>query len=51
MEQYVEDSERLESCIAHLRSIIGDSASHDQLTEIALAADFDVNRALNFFFS
>ena len=51
VEDYVHDSDRLETCIAHLRCIIGDGPSLDQLTRVTLAADFDVNRALNFYFS
>lgn len=38
-------------CITELRTILGDEISSDELERIAIAADFDVNRALNFYFS
>ncbi|CAL1539140.1 unnamed protein product [Lymnaea stagnalis] len=48
---FVEDAARLESCIRDLLDIVGDTVPRDELTRIALAADYDTNRALNFFFS
>lgn len=46
-----QDSTRLEACVAQLRDIIGESVPHEDLVRISLAADYDVNRALNFFFT
>ncbi|XP_055954606.1 uncharacterized protein LOC126812091 [Patella vulgata] len=48
---FMEDATRLETCLSALRDIIGDSVPRDELVRVALAADYDVNRALNFFFS
>ncbi|XP_013783752.1 uncharacterized protein LOC106467912 [Limulus polyphemus] len=45
------DSAQLEACVAQLRDIVGESVPQEQLVRISLAADYDVNRALNFFFS
>ncbi|XP_059139140.1 LOW QUALITY PROTEIN: uncharacterized protein LOC131927488 [Physella acuta] len=49
--QLVEDSARLDVCVRNLRDIVGESVPVEELTRIAFAADYDVNRALNFFFS
>ena len=40
-----------QEALVELRSIVGDEASEDALKEYLLAADMDVNRALNFYFS
>lgn len=40
-----------QQALAELRSIVGEEASEDALKEYLLAADMDVNRALNFYFS
>ncbi|ESO87118.1 hypothetical protein LOTGIDRAFT_229277 [Lottia gigantea] len=48
---FMEDATRLEFCLSALRDIIGDSVPRDELVRVSLAADYDVNRALNFFFS
>ena len=47
----MEDGSRLDDCISQLRDIVGDDVPRDELIRVALAADFDSNRALNFFFS
>ncbi|XP_054262009.1 uncharacterized protein LOC128985991 isoform X2 [Macrosteles quadrilineatus] len=48
----VADSSRLEACLRQLHDIIGDEGvSRQQLVQVALAADFDLNRALNFYYS
>ncbi|XP_039265805.2 uncharacterized protein LOC120341379 [Styela clava] len=39
------------SCVIELQSILGNEIPSDELERIAMAADFDVNRALNFYFS
>ncbi|XP_046382195.1 uncharacterized protein LOC124153093 [Haliotis rufescens] len=48
---FMEDPSRLESCLDALRDIVGDTVPQDELVRIAMAADYDTNRALNFFFS
>ncbi|KAF4519183.1 hypothetical protein B566_EDAN008246 [Ephemera danica] len=51
MEELLPDPARLEACLSQLQDIVGEGASHERLVQVALAADYDVNRALNFFFS
>lgn len=46
-----QDSAQLEACVAQLRDIVGHSVPREELVRISLAADYDINRALNFFFS
>lgn len=47
-----QDAARLEACLSQLRDVIGeDVATRQQLVQVALAADYDLNRALNFFYS
>ncbi len=41
---------QLEECVSNLREVLGPLIEHDQLVQVALAADYNVNRALNFFF-
>ena len=43
--------ERLEECIRNLREVLGDSVSRSELVRMTVAADYDVNRAVNFHFS
>ncbi|XP_054724628.1 uncharacterized protein LOC129234620 [Uloborus diversus] len=45
------DSAQLEACVAQLRDIVGETVAHEELIRVSLAADYDINRALNFFFS
>ncbi|XP_062507908.1 uncharacterized protein LOC134184278 [Corticium candelabrum] len=45
------DDSRLTIVVAQLREIIGGDAAQEQLEEVAIAADYDVNRAVNYFFS
>ena len=47
---FLEDPARLEGCIEALRNILGD-LPRDDLANIALAADYDINRAVNFYFT
>ena len=49
--QFMEDSSRLEACVAQLQDIVGGSATRTQLEQVAMAADYDVNRALNYLYS
>ncbi|XP_060529627.1 uncharacterized protein LOC132704030 [Cylas formicarius] len=44
-------STRLEGCIMQLRNIIGDSAPRSYLVQIILAADYNLHRAVNFYYS
>eukprot|EP00058_Branchiostoma_floridae_P010098 XP_002595586.1 hypothetical protein BRAFLDRAFT_117505 [Branchiostoma floridae] len=46
-----EDRVRLDACLSALRDIVGDDVPQEELVRVSLAADYDVNRALNFFFS
>ncbi|GFO38386.1 kelch repeat and BTB domain-containing protein 4 [Plakobranchus ocellatus] len=48
---FVGDAAQLNSCIQELSIIVGDDVPREELARIALAADYDVNRALNFFYS
>lgn len=47
------DAARLETCLRQLRLVLGEetTASRQKLVQVALAADFDLNRALNFYYS
>lgn len=45
-----DDNTALQSAIEQLRLIVGDDPSDEILKNIALAADLDVNRALNYYF-
>ncbi|KDR13429.1 uncharacterized protein LOC110835411 [Zootermopsis nevadensis] len=46
-----QDSARLERCLVLLRDIIGEQVSREELVQVVLAADYDINRALNFYYS
>ena len=50
-ESLTQDSARLEACLTQLRAVVGEHVSRDRLVLHVLAADYDVNRALNFFYS
>jgi len=43
------DRARLEACVQGLKDILGPLISEDQLAKVAVAADCDVNRAVNFY--
>jgi hypothetical protein len=45
------DGSRLHSCLEQLQDIVGPALSRERLVQVVLAADFDVNRALNFIYS
>ena len=45
------DKDSLEDCIRGLQEVLPGDISHGRLMEIALAADCDINRALNHYFS
>ncbi len=45
------DSSQLETCVSQLRDILGPLIEQDQLVRVALAADYDLNRAVNYFFN
>ena len=41
----------MESCCEKIRDVLGDFVPSEELERLAIAADFDVNRAVNFYFS
>ncbi|KAK9873149.1 hypothetical protein WA026_021382 [Henosepilachna vigintioctopunctata] len=45
------DLNRLERCISQIRYVIGDDATREQLVQVILAADFDLCRAINYYYS
>ena len=45
------DSSRLESCVASLREVLGPLVSEETLIQVAIAADCNIDRALNHFFN
>jgi hypothetical protein len=46
----VENEEQLNQCLEQLRDIVGNDVPREELVRVALAADYDVNRAVNYFF-
>ena len=44
------DQQQLSECISALRDIVGEDVPREELVRVALAADYDVNRAVNYFF-
>ena len=44
------DQQRLNECVVALREVIGDDVPHEDLVQFVLAADYDVSRAINFYF-
>ncbi|KAK7507206.1 hypothetical protein BaRGS_00001141 [Batillaria attramentaria] len=46
----MENEEMLDSCLSALRDIVGEAVPREELVRVALAADYDVNRAVNYFF-
>lgn len=46
-----QDSGRLDTCIRQLKNIVGDSSPREQLVQIVLAADYDLCRAVNFYYA
>jgi len=42
---------QLEACVAGLREVVGPDIPNEELVSISLAADHDLNRAINFFYS
>ncbi|XP_077526147.1 uncharacterized protein LOC144137990 [Haemaphysalis longicornis] len=46
-----QDSAQLEVCVEQLRDVVGEAVPREALVQVSLAADYDVNRALNFFFA
>lgn len=45
-----QDTSRLERCVQDLFDIVGEEASRHELVQLAMAADYDVNRAANFYY-
>ncbi|KAJ8319387.1 hypothetical protein KUTeg_004478 [Tegillarca granosa] len=49
--QMIEDPDLLQSCVTSLREVVGNEASDDELIHIIMSADYDINRAINFYYS
>ena len=45
------DSSRLDSCVASLREVLGPLVPEETLIQVAIAADCNIDRALNHFFN
>ena len=46
-----EPAEVMATYIEKLRTIVGDDPTDEALSELLLAADMDINRAINFYFN
>lgn len=46
-----QNTTRLDSCIIQLRDIVGDSAPRELLIQVILAADYDLCRAVNYYYA
>lgn len=46
-----QDTERLDICLAELRDIVGDAEPRESLVQVILAADYNLGRAVNYFYS
>ncbi|CAG9817046.1 unnamed protein product [Phaedon cochleariae] len=44
-------SSRMDNCISQLRDIVGETASRNLLVQVILAADFDLRRAVNYYYA
>lgn len=47
---YHDDTLAFQAALAELRAVVGEDAEEEALTDLLLAADCNVNRALNYFF-
>lgn len=47
---YDVEDKSIEIALKELKDIVGDDAPDDVLQDILLAADMDINRAVNFYF-
>ncbi|XP_063445642.1 uncharacterized protein LOC134725615 [Mytilus trossulus] len=47
----IEDPARLEACVHQMKEIVGDDVSDEDLMLHVISADYDVSRAINFYFS
>ncbi|XP_069124343.1 uncharacterized protein [Argopecten irradians] len=45
------DPGRMDPLVAQLREVVGDEPSDDDLASLLMSADFDLNRAINFFYT
>lgn len=45
-----EDGDRLSECVSQMRDILGEDPAHDKLVQIILAADYDISRAINYYY-
>ncbi|KAL3270189.1 hypothetical protein HHI36_009246 [Cryptolaemus montrouzieri] len=46
-----QDLNRLERCISQIRDVIGEDAPREQLVQVILAADFNLCRAINYYYA
>ncbi|XP_044754508.1 uncharacterized protein LOC123313618 [Coccinella septempunctata] len=47
----LQDRNRLERCISEIRDVIGEEAPREQLIQVILAADYDLCRAINYYYA
>ncbi|XP_033741353.1 uncharacterized protein LOC117328099 [Pecten maximus] len=50
-EELDQDPGRMDRFVAELREVVGDEPSDEDLASLLLSADFDLNRAINFFYT
>ena len=48
---HVTDTLAFDTALRELRGVVGDEASEDLLRDLLLAADMDINRAVNYYFN
>lgn len=46
-----QDSARIDQGIVQLRDIVGEDAPRERLVQVLLAADYDINRAINYYYT
>ncbi|KAJ8954724.1 hypothetical protein NQ318_011417 [Aromia moschata] len=46
-----QNSSRMDTCLVQMRDIVGDSAPREVLVRVLLAADFDLRRAVNYYYA
>lgn len=45
------DTVRLDNCMEQLKEILGDEEPRDKLVQVILAADYDLCRAIHYFYT
>ena len=48
---HVADALAFDTALRELRGVVGDETSEDLLRDLLLAADMDINRAVNYYFN